>query len=357
MVTKAARLSEIETKQEKRLLNEQKRKKRKKYVRIGCAVGIVLTVAAGAIGTPVSDRKAFEQYAEAPGTEVSRMAFRDDSTYQLWSESAMNNDINSLLNGGYYFERDGIRICPDREFQQTYVIRDGVKTPLSDGTCSFIQVRDDTAVFRKEADRCLYGKKLSDERESMLLDVPAGESIVYGDELYYINQNDGYLYKMELSGGAPELIYAEDVKQFIVCGNYCVILQNDGELGYFRRDQNMSYIISGAYNTFYFNGNTIAQSDKKIITFDLEGKQPEILKDYKDYESVKLIGAGDGCYYMELNHTIKKYSMDGEIVRDISKTPGDLLIGLAESSSGVFGIAYRGENGRYIPEAQEFTWK
>lgn len=359
MVTKAARLAEVEQKQRSRLQKEQQRKQRKLSIRLAYAIGLVMITFVGKLGTPILDRNAYNKYAEAPGSNVERMAFRDDSTYLLWSETAINNDINSLVNGGYYYERDGIKICPNTTFEQTMISTGGINTPLSDSVCSYIQSRNGTIIYRKDRDRFLYGRTLDDSSERVILGIPVGETIFYENEIYYIDQNDGFLYKIALSDESPTAVSEEKVKQFIVCGDYCVFLLDGGSIKCSKKGIEKNLLsISGAYNTFYFNGNIIAQSNKVIIKFDLEGKNPEKLNDFSDNDTVRLIGAGDKCYYMELDHKVFRFSMDSDTApTEIWDDPGDLLIGFTESASGAFGISYRNIDGKYVAEAREVIFE
>lgn len=319
--------------------------RRRKRIQIGFLCAVAVSILIGMAGTPISDKIAFTAYQKNPGPEISTSVFRNKEGYQLWQENALHNDINCLLTGGNFYDNgDGLIISPSSDCSQMEITENGRSRIFSDSLCSYLNVAGDTVYYRKDSDHCIYQSSVADGEEHIFYSGNAGEVYLYGDYIYFIDLSGSRsVVRMHTNGSKePEMLVKQNVKEFFVYGDQCVYL-TDGN-GLYYQDINKKAVgsaISGSYSRFFFNGDIVVQSGKRIIAFETEGGNSRLL--YEDKENdYRLVGAGNGCFYIQEGSSVKKIPVDsksGDAVEYV-ESGGRLALSLLETENGLNAIVY-----------------
>lgn len=342
-MTKEEKLQTARKQSEKGLIRHEKGDKRKKYIRIGFIGGSIAAILIGILGTPVSDQAAFLSYEKEPGIMISEDVFRNDQAFVLWSETALHNDLNCLMSGGNFYAKNGIIILPNDNFTGMEIIQgENIKT-FSNGICSYINVVDDMLYYRKDDERSIFRCSMQENSEELVYAGNVGEVFVYGDYLYFIDlENERKVMQVLLEDSEIiNCIIDEPVEQFMIYSNQCLYLTKANRI--YQKEiaaDSVASNISGTYTSFFFNGNIIAQSGDRILSFDICGGNTKVVYENKDIK-FRLAGAAASCCYIQEGTTIKKISTgdDGKII-SCQEECGDYATSLLEMADSLRAVDY-----------------
>lgn len=357
-MTKEEKLQAARKQSEKELIRHEKRNKRKKYIRIGFIGGSIAAILIGILGTPVSNKAAFLSYEKEPGIMIDEDVFHNDQAFALWSETALHNDLSCLMSGGNFYEKNGIIIRPNDNFTGMEIIQgENVKT-FSNGICSYINVVDDMLYYRKDDERSIFRCSMQENSEELVYAGNVGEVFVYGDYLYFIDlENERKVMQVLLEDPeAINCIIDEPVEQFMIYSNQCLYLTKTNRI-YQKEIASDSVVsnISGTYTSFFFNGNIIAQSSDRILSFDIGGRNAKVVYEDKDTK-FRLAGAATNCCYIQEGTIIKKVSTgdDGKIM-SCQEECGNFVTSLLETADSLWALDYTiSEDGTVQKIATEF---
>ncbi|MCB7320462.1 DUF5050 domain-containing protein [Lacrimispora sp. 210928-DFI.3.58] len=342
-MTKEEKLQATRKQSEKELIRYEKENKRKRYIRISFIGGSIVAILIGILGTPVSDKAAFLSYEKEAGIMIDEDVFRNDQAFALWSEAALHNDLNCLMSGGNFYEKNGIIIRPNDSFTGMEIIQGENVTTFSNGICSYINIVDDMLYYRKDDERSIFRCSIHDNSEELVYAGNVGEIFVYGDYLYFIDlENERKVMQVLLEN--PETINCiieEPVEQFMIYSNQCLYLTKTNKL--YQKEIAVDSIasnISGTYTSFFFNGDIIAQSGERILSFDIGGGNTKVVYENKENKFC-LAGAATGCCYIQEGTTIKKISIvdNGKII-SCQENCGDYVTSLLETADSLRTIDY-----------------
>lgn len=347
-MTKDEKLLEAKKSAEDRQKKMEARGRRRRWIQIGFPCAVVVSVLIGMAGTPFSDKIAFASYRKNPGTKISENVFRNRDGYRLWQDNALHNHVSCLMGGGeFYDDGAGTRIFPASDCSHMEITMEGRSRIFSNSLCSYLNVDGDIVYYRKNSDRCIYRSYITSGKEELFYSGNAGEVYLYDNYIYFIDLADNRaLVRINTEGeGEPEVLVEKEVEEFFVYGSQCVYLTSGKLLCYQEvKADAASFAISGRYDWFFFNGDIIAQSGKRIIGFEPQGGNPRLLYEDKENE-FRLVGAGDESFYIQEADSVKKIPVEQKKAGIVTyeENGGSLVTSLLETVDGLNAVVYEAE--------------
>lgn len=241
----------------------------------GAKLCIALAVAIG-VGTAVTSMqegdaaKAFESNGK-----LSYEFMYVDGTFAKWNAEYVGNDINTLLTGGKVLVRDGMHITgAAADMASGFLVLPGA---------SYINKAGDTIIFRDDNDRHIYTYNPSTKQKAVLYSGNSGEVICTKDSIYFIDyDSDSSVMKLPLAGGSDKsAVVSEEVSSFAVCGDTVLYINSAHNLYSQGLDDKSHKRLMSEVERFYLDGNIIAESQNKVVSFRPNGN-----KAYELYESL-----------------------------------------------------------------------
>ncbi|WP_230399248.1 DUF5050 domain-containing protein [Novisyntrophococcus fermenticellae] len=256
--------------------------------------------------------------------------------------------INTLIGGGnFYSGKDRVLIQPTADCKGMQMTNKGDTQTFSNSLCSYVNVQDDVAYYRKDSDRGIYKMTLGDGKETPFYTGNAGEIFQYKNYVYFIdlNHNSNLMRLRKDEDTEPEIIVKDPVEKFAIYGNECFYLTENNDLSHVELKKGQTPIsFPDKYNEFFFYENEkiiVARSGNRIISFKINGKNPQLLYESKK-GNIKLAGAGkDKCYILK-SGKLKGIPIDKDSKEETFKVDaGKLITSICETENGTKGIVYK----------------
>jgi|GEM_PF-2545680 len=330
-----------EARRSERAASETGRRRRMALI---LALGTLFILTAGAVGSYVSRRQAYEKYvAGDTQAQFSQLNYQD--TFSIWNERDVGNDVNTLLGGGKTYCRDNITVLPSET--GFIVARQGRPIATLASHISYINVARDSLFYRDDSTRQAHIFHLSSGTDETFLNGNIGSLFVTGERLYYIDHSaNSQLFSVSLSGGEASMITERPVVSFAVCGRTVVYLDTQRRLYQKDLSNGSEYRLLSHIERFYLNGNIIAESGDKIFQLSPDGRKSSLIYESKTPD-LQLVGANqDGIYYQE-NGAL--YILRGGAAVLLFVGPYDLYQSICADEDGrIYCMAYN-TGGQTIP--------
>jgi|GEM_PF-3831287 len=233
--------------------------------------------------------------------DLKLLQYKD--TYAFYEERHLGNSNNVLISGGYYAEKSGYQIFPNEDITDTLIQINGDTQSLCGELCSYINLIGEYVYFRKDSDRNVYRKSLTDGGISEVIDGNIGQFVITDNAIYFIDfEDDNSLYIMDLSTSTKEKII-ENADSFAVFEDYVVCLENDNRLYLLNIKNNDKKKLCNNAERFFFNGNIIVQNNDSILLFNLTSSKTKRL-DINGLENISLVSADKDFVYFQSNQTL-----------------------------------------------------
>ena len=165
---------------------------------------------------------------------------------------------------------------------------------------SYLNEVDHHLIYRDDKDRHVYTMQLNGQKKDVMFNGNAGEVYCTGGRTYFIDfDNQSRVEVLDPGSDEPRTITKESVKSFAVCNDSIVYLTTGNELKHHTLSSDTGVHLASNIQSFFLNGDIVAQSGKNIIQFTTSGELPE--KVYTSSASdFRLLGATkDAVYFQE----------------------------------------------------------
>ena len=328
--TKAGYLESLQQKAEK--IEDIRSHGMKRMLVNGSKLFIVLAVATG-IGTAVTSMQESDAVKafQANGTLPYEFMYAD-GTFAKWNDECVGNDINTLLTGGEIYVRDGMHIT-------------GAQADPADGFlvlpgATYINKVGDNIIYRDDKDHHIYTFNPSTKAKAVLYEGNSGEVMCTQDSVYFIDyDSNSSVMKLPLTGGSDKAtVVDEAVSSFAVCGDTILYIDALHRLDSREISGKAHKMLMTQVERFYLDGNVIAESKDKVVSFRPNGDTAHELYASSDKE-MRMSGLAGGNLFIEENGSFLA-------VRDGKATALDVPQGLMYSSiteddaGTYYGICY-----------------
>lgn len=251
----------------------------KRLIINGVKLLVVFVIVTG-IGTVISSMqendaaKAFQNNGE-----LSFEFLYHDGIFSQWNAESIGNDINTLLTGGKILVRDGVRVTgatvvkPDDGF-------------LIIQNASYLNKIGDFIIYRDDKDRHIYMVNLVTRQKTVLYAGNSGEVLCTKDNIYFIDYDcNSNIMKLSLDGNAPKKVMVNKfVTSFAVCGDTIIYIDSKQDLCSQKINGQSHKTLMSNVERFYINGNIIAESKNKVVSFRPNGNKAQMLYEDSDKE-------------------------------------------------------------------------
>ena len=131
-------------------------------------------------------------------------------------------------------------------------------------------------------------------------DVKTSEVIATKEEVFFINEENNYLYKLHIKDGSQIELLSEPVQSFAVIGNQLFVLKQDGIIQRYSIEKGTIDNVVTNVQRFYISGTLIVQNGTNVYSLDLDGRNKVniatgalLVGADKEYIYVTDFGAGD----------------------------------------------------------------
>lgn len=298
----------------------------------GAKLFIVLAVAtgAGAAVTSIQESNAAEAFQSSGNLPYEFMYA--DGMFTKWNAESIGNDMNTLLTGGKILIRDGMHVTgaaadPDSGF----LVLPGA---------SYLNKVGNIIVYRDDKDRHIYTINPSTKLKTVLYAGNSGEVLCTKDSVYFIDYDSGSnVLKMPLDGSSDKSAVVDtEVSSFAVCGDTVLYIDslhnlNSQELGSKSRKTLMTQV-----ERFYLNGDIIAESQNKVVSFRPNGNTAHKLYESLDKEMRLASMVGDTLFIEAGGSFLAVHAGKSET---LDAPQGTMYSSIAKDDAGnYYGICY-----------------
>lgn len=338
--------------------NSPKVKKSRMIIAAILAIGSIIGIGVGFIGTSSSKEKAYSSFSEelssgnCADVPFEFLDYKD--TFELWNECAVGNDINVLLDGGALYSRNGLAIYPDAQGQST-IIQDGKSAPYTIASkMSYINVCDGIAFYRSDMDRSIYRLELNSKRNEMVFQGNVGEVFITNDTIYCIDYSkENALISMDLQGNNQMIVVDEPVSSFLVCGETILYLDTTQHLYSTVIGSGTSSLIVSDIERFYINGLIYAESKNTLFCFTTTGGGAKEVY-VSENDTLRMVSVIDDVVFFQKDGELQCLT-DG-VINTISTSKHDLYSCLLKCEDGSLkSVVYDKDDSGLIQTIMEFT--
>lgn len=284
----------------------------------------ILVVAGASLITSSSKKSAYNDFVK--GKTVSYENLNYENTFSLWNDKINGNDINLLLTGGNYIEKDGILLSgvPVHKDNENWQVLDGATYINKYGECLY---------YRNVKDRCIYKYDLNNKSSKKIVEGNIGQLQIANDALFFIDyakNNKIFFINMKQEEIAVKPVNMQ-AKKFVVCGDAIIALSVNNELTYGKDGNNSATKLTGHVERFYINGDIIVESGNSIVAFDTMGNNARAIYKSKS-KNMRLVGINNNIMYvledgiLSMLENDKKTNLSSKNIRrvqSISASKGD----------------------------------
>ena len=339
MATKRENLAALQKRADKATAPfSEKGIKRKKRVSLIFALGILASIVLGMISTSGERSRAYEEYLDN-SNNIDFEYLRYEDTFSRWNNNDIGNDVNVLLSGGKFYSKDSLLITPK---EQSYVfVLDNQEIKTIDSSISYINVLDDTVIYRDDLTRNIHAYNLKTQDEFVVSQDNCGEVFVANEKVYYVSYTDSSSIACVNLDGSEKIIIVDDpVASFLVCGDSVVYLTNSQYLYKHSISSGTATSIVSNVERFFVNGDLVIESADLIFTSHTNGNKAEELYRAND-PSMRLVSAtSDEVLYQE-DGTLYSISLTDGLVTEICNEPFEVYSTAFRCPDSYLLIAYQ----------------
>ncbi len=352
MATKRENIAKLQKRMEKVTASfSEKRLKRKKRVSIIFVLGILIALGLGMISTSCEFRRAYEEYLnDSSNIDFRYLRYKD--TFARWNENDIGNDVNVLLSGGKLYSKDNLAVIPkDNSYK---VIRDDQIIKIISSNISYINVLNDTIIFRDDFTRNIRTYNIRTNKESVLSHDNCGEVFVANGLIYYVSfTNNSSIVCVNPDGSGKHIVVDKPVTSFLVCGDSVVYLTNSQYLYKHSLSSNSATSIMPNVERFFVNGDLIIESADVIFTSHTNGNKAK--KVYRSSEpTMRLVSATDREIIFQENGKLFSLTVNDGITAEICTEEFELYSSVLRCLDSYLMIIYQDKsNTATIPQLVE----
>jgi len=256
-------------------------------------------------------------------------AVKDNGLKKAQSDYLKSENVEELRE---YFDNDAVRGNPEameRLEEYTIGIPNNVALAGLSRSCRANTEYRNT-IGEVEAWRDKKTGKLKVVVEGKPVDtgnIKTSEVIATTEEVIFINEENGYLYKLQITDEAQVELISEPVQSFAVIGDQLFVLKQDGVIQRCSSESGEIDDVVTNVQRFYVSGTLIVQNGTNVYSLDLDGRNKvEIAKGAllvgadKDYIYVTDFGKGDTRIIDSLSKTETPTDGDGNQQTDVLET-------------------------------------
>ena len=268
--------------------------------RLGVILASAVILTGAAAGMTSHSRESAYDSGELPVWE--NLSYKD--SFQRLNQPPIGNDINALLDGGKILMWDTGKALGFTSVQQGF---------LQLGTVSYINRLENSYVYRDDQSYHIlkFNPENNDRKE--IFTGRAGEVFCVGSMVYFVNLDAArniYVINLNASEDAAPLV-KEHILSFAVCNDAIVGLSTDNKLYSWDVNGKGKSTLSSKIEKFFLNGNVIAQTRNKLISFTTNGELPKDLY-ISEAEDFSLAGVLEENIYIQENGKLLAYK-NGEV--------------------------------------------
>lgn len=248
------------------------------------SIAAVVFTGIGLAGTKYQRESA---YASGTAPVFENLGYKDN--FERLKQLPIGNDINVLMDGGNIISTEDVHAASFQAngFQQI-------------AGASYLNEIDHHLIYRDDKDRHIYIMQPNGQKKVAMFNGNAGEVYCVGGHTYFIDfGNQSRVEVLDSGSDEPRAITKESVKSFAVCNDSIVYLTTGNVLKHQALKNDTGVQLANNIQSFFLNGDIVAQSGKNIIKFTTSGELPE--KVYTSSASdFRLLGATkDAVYFQE----------------------------------------------------------
>lgn len=269
-----------------------------KRIGVVFAVAVILTGASAAI-TNHSRESAYDA-GGLPAWE--NLSYKD--SFQRLNQSPIGNDINTFLDGGKILMWGNAKAIGFTSSQQGF---------LQLGAVSYINHLENSYVYRDDQSYHIFKFNPDNNDRKEIFNGRAGEVFCVGSMVYFVNLDAGrniYVIDLNSSEDAAPLV-KEHIQSFAVCNDAIVGLSTDNKLYSWDLNGKGRSTLSRKIEKFFLNGNIIAKTGNKLISFTTNGELPKDVY-ISEAEDFSLVGVRENTIYIQENGKLLAYN-NGEV--------------------------------------------
>lgn len=339
MATKKENIASLQKRAEKVTAPfSEKGLKRKKRVSVIFTAGIALALVLGIISTSGERSRVYEEYL-SNSNDIDFEYLRYEDTYDRWNANDIGNDVNLLLSGGKVYAKDNLIVKPS---ENSYVvILDGQVIKTFNANISYINVLQDSVIFRDDSTRNICSFDIATGNEMILSRDNCGEVFVSNGLIYYISFTDNSsIACINPDGTEKSIVVDKPVSNFLVCGDSVVYLTNTQYLYRYSLDSGSASSIVSNVERFFVNGDLIIESADMIFSSHTNGNKAEEI--YKSAEpTMRLVSATPTEIIYQENGTLYSISVADGTTSEIFADDYELIASVLCCSDSYLLIAYQ----------------
>lgn len=338
--------------------NSPKVKRRRRFIAAILAIGSIIGIGIGIVGTTGEKEDAYSAFIEKfNGGDYTSVPFEFlnyKDTFDFWNNHAVGNDVNVLIDGGEIYSRDGIEVYPD-EPGQTTKVQNGESAPyLINDKISYINVSNGSVFYRSDTDRCIHRFDLSLQQTETVFQGNVGETFITNDMIYCIDYSQGSaLISMDLQGNNQAVVVTGPVSSFLVCGENLLYLDTTQHLYSTTIGSDSVSLVVSNIERFFVGGLIYAESKNTLFCFTPTGGRAEEVYTSEN-DTLRMVGVIDGVMFFQENGELYSY-VDGT-AKIISALQHDLYSSLVKCEDGSLkAVAYDQSDTGIKQTVVEFT--
>lgn len=339
MATKKENIASLQKRADKATAPfSEKGLKRKKRVSIIFAVGIVVALGLGIISTSGERSRVYEEYLNN-SSDIDFEYLRYEDTFARWNSNDIGNDVNVLLSGGKVYVKDNLTVKPN---EGSYVaILDGQVIKTFDSSISYINVLQDSIVFRDDSTRNICAYNMNTHSETVISSDNCGEVFVANGLIYYVSFTDNSsVVSVNLDGSGKSIIVDKPVASFLVCGDSVVYLTNTQYLYRHVISSGSATSIVSNVERFFVNGDLIIESADLVFSCHTNGNKAEEI--YRSTEpTMRLVSATPAEIILQENGTLYSISIEDGTTSEIFAGDYELIASALRCSDSYLLITYQ----------------
>lgn len=151
---------------------------------------------------------------------------------------------------------------------------------------SYLNKIGDFIIYRDDKDRHIYMVNLVTRQKTVLYAGNSGKVLCTKDNIYFIDYDcNSNIMKLSLDGNAPKkVIVNKIVTSFAVCGDTIIYIDSKQDLCSQKINGQSHKTLMSNVERFYINGNIIAESKNKVVSFRPNGNKAQMLYEDSDKE-------------------------------------------------------------------------
>lgn len=224
-----------------------------------------------------SPDKYYQDFQNAHETmRFDQLGYKD--TFEIWNGAETCCDVNSILSFGRTYARNSILVLPGNDGGYA-LTRDKESKAITDSAISYINIKNNIIYYRRDDSRSIESYDMENDKRNTLVSDAVGEVYVYEDRLYFVRLDDGNLISSNTYGTDQKVAYAHPIRSFVICADKIILLDNNMRLIVTAANGQEEDRVQLASNVeqFFLNGNIVIQSGKRIMSFDVNGRDAQII--------------------------------------------------------------------------------